>query len=159
MQRFVTLALCGAAFCLLSCSRASRSDSRQPTSPSNGSTKMNESAAAGDGKLAPLFGRIWHVSGAPYAPASGSIYIFLPNGTLLETSCVETYRIATWSADPADPGSLQVVEDQRSVFTATVGDSTGKTLQLHQKLLHSSDTRDLMLTAVDSEFVCPDLPK
>jgi hypothetical protein len=159
MRRFVTLALCGAALRLLSCSSLPPSNSRKPTAPSSGSTTMNVSAAARDGKFVPLVGRIWRVSGASYGPASGSIYIFLPNGTLLETSCVETYRIATWSADPGNPGSLQVMEDQRPVFTATVGESTGNTLHLHEKLLHSSETRDLTLTGVDGEFVCPDLPK
>jgi len=49
--------------------------------------------------LTQLFSRIWQVTNAPSKPASGSIYIFLANGTLLETSCVETYRIATWTID------------------------------------------------------------
>jgi hypothetical protein len=71
---------------------------------------------------------------------------------LLETSCVETYRIATWSVDKTQPDTLRVVEDQQAVFTATLAESTGSTL-------HSGEVQDITLTAVDEEFVCPDLPK
>jgi hypothetical protein len=159
MRNSVTLALCTAAFCLLSCSGTpTSSSSKLAVRPSN-SRATDASTAAGEGNFAPLLGRIWRVSAAAYGPASGSIYIFLPNGTLLETSCVETYRIATWSADPAEPSSLRVIEDQRPAFSATLGEASGNTLHLHQKLLHSSETRDLTLTAVDGEFVCPDLRK
>jgi hypothetical protein len=103
-----------------------------------------------------LLNRIWRVSNAP---ASGSIFIFLRSGTLLETSCVETYRIAVWSVDKTQPDTLRVVEDRQAVFTATLGESTGNTLHLHKKLLRSREVQDITLTAVDGEFVCPDLPK
>jgi hypothetical protein len=106
-----------------------------------------------------LLNRIWRVSNAPYGPASGSIYLFLPNGTLLETSCVETYRIAAWSVDKTQPDTLRVVEDQQAVFTASLAESTGSTLHLRKKLLLSGEVQDITLTAVDGEFVCPDLPK
>jgi hypothetical protein len=107
----------------------------------------------------PLLNRIWRVSSSAYGPAAGSIYIFLQNGTLLETSCVETYRVATWSVIPTVPPALRVVEDQREAFTASLGEAAGNTLVLHQKLLHETEARDITLTAVDGEFVCPDLPK
>jgi hypothetical protein len=106
-----------------------------------------------------LVNKIWRRSGAPYGQASGSIYIFLSNGTLLETSCVETYRIATWSVDSAKPDTLRVVEDQREAFTATLGEAEGNTLHLKQTLLHQSEAQDVTLTAVEGEFVCPDLKK
>lgn len=35
---------------------------------------------------------IWCVSDQDQVPAPGSIYVFLPNGTLRETWCAETYR-------------------------------------------------------------------
>lgn len=110
--------------------------------------------------FAPLFNRIWRVSDSASTPAPGSIYIFLRNGTLLETSCVETYRIALWSVDQNHPDTLRVTEDQRPAFTVAWGQPSGNTLSLRQKLLLGhSDTRDLTLTAVDNEFVCPDLKK
>ncbi|MGC2768712.1 MAG: hypothetical protein WB607_24630 [Candidatus Acidiferrum sp.] len=72
---------------------------------------------------------------------------------------METYRIATWSVDKTQPDTLRVVEDQQAVFTATLAESTGSTLHLRKKLLHSGEVQDITLTAVDEEFVCPDLPK
>lgn len=72
---------------------------------------------------------------------------------------METYRIAVWSVDKAQPDALRVVEDQQQVFTATVGEASGGSLHLHQKMIRSAETRDITLTAVDGEFVCPDLPK
>jgi hypothetical protein len=110
--------------------------------------------------LAPLFNRIWRVTSATPYPNSGSIYIFIANGTLLETSCVETYRIATWEADPKRPGAFTVNEDGRPAFSATISSATGRTLHLRQTLaLGNHETRNLDLTAVDKEFVCPDMPK
>jgi hypothetical protein len=89
--------------------------------------------------------------------APGSIYSFLPNGTLLQTSCVETYRIATWTVDEKDPQTLRIVEDHQETFTVRV-DETGNTLRLTQKLLRGKgEIRELTLTPVDQEFVCPDI--
>ena len=143
------------AMCLAACSKTRTAGS---TPADSGATLQN---STGDSKasFAPLLNRIWRVSHSPYGPASGAIYIFLSNGTLLETSCVETYRIAIWSVDKAQPDTLRVVEDQQQVFTATVGEASGGTLHFHQKLIRSAETQDITLTAVDGEFVCPDLPK
>ena len=130
------------------------------TGATNPSTNANVSTAPPtDDHFAPLLNHIWRVSDLNHAPAPGSIYIFLRNGTLLETSCVETYRIALWSVDQAKPDVLRVTEDQQQVFTATLGESTANTIQLHQTLLRSKETRDLTLTTINNEFVCPDLPK
>jgi hypothetical protein len=149
--------LCVLAVCLASCSKTGTTGTT-PASADSGAAGQN---AAGDSKtsFAPLLNRIWRVSNSSYGPASGAIYIFLSNGTLLETSCVETYRIAVWSVDKAQPDTLRAVEDQQQVFTATVGQASGGTLHLHQKMIRSAETRDITLTAVDGEFVCPDLPK
>jgi hypothetical protein len=54
---------------------------------------------------------------------------------------------------------LRVTEDQQAVFAATLGESTANTLHLHRKLLRGAEVQDVTLSAVDSEFVCPDLPK
>jgi hypothetical protein len=109
--------------------------------------------------LTQLFSRIWRVTNAPSKPASGSIYIFLANGTLLETSCVETYRIATWTIDKKAPSVLRVVEDQQLTFTAAITELTDTTLRLSQDLVRSHEKRTITLTAVEQEFVCPDMPK
>jgi hypothetical protein len=110
--------------------------------------------------LAPLFANIWRISNATPYTASGSIYIFLRNGTLLETSCVETYRIATWKADPMKPRTVEVTEDSRVVFAATISASTSHTLNLRQTMMVGNhEVREVTLTAIDKEFVCPDMPK
>jgi hypothetical protein len=110
--------------------------------------------------LDPFFDKIWRIdSPAPY-PHSSAIYIFLRNGTLLETSCVETYRIATWKADPKKPGTIKVTEDSRVVFSATISAATNHTLALRQTVIVGNrEVREVALTAIDQEFVCPDMPK
>jgi hypothetical protein len=143
----------------VSCSKISTGDSQRAVSPVPLPQPVTTARNSAAGDFAPLLNRIWRRSDSSYGPAAGSIYIFLQNGTLLETSCVETYRIAVWSVDPAKPDTLRVVEDQRQVFTATFGEASGKTLHLHQALLHAPQPLDVTLTAVEGEFVCPDLPK
>ena len=109
--------------------------------------------------LSQLFSRVWRVTKAPSQPPSGSIYIFLPNGTLLQTSCVETYRIATWTVDKSAPSVLRVVEDGQLAYTATIAQLTDTTLQLQKNLVRSNEKQAVTLTAVQKEFVCPDSRK
>jgi hypothetical protein len=145
-------------FCF-GCSRIQTKDSSPDMSNKAPGTIHTELPANSNASFLPLIGRIWRVSDAPYGPASGSIFIFLPNGTLLETSCVETYRIATWSVDKTQPDTLRVVEDQQLAFTGTLGEAAANTLHLHKKLPRSGELQDITLAALDSEFVCPDLRK
>jgi hypothetical protein len=107
--------------------------------------------------LSRLFSRIWSVEKAPSQPPPGSIYVFLPNGTLLETSCGETYRIATWTIDKKAPRVLRVVEDGQLAFTATITNLTDTDLRLQQHLTRVNETHELTLKAIAKEFVCPDL--
>jgi len=109
--------------------------------------------------LTSLFSRIWRVTKAPSTPASGSIYVFLPNGTLLQTSCAEPYRIAGWTVDKAAPRVLRVTEDGRLAYTAAITQLSDTTLQLQRTLVRSNEKQSLTLTAVQQEFVCPDLPR
>ncbi len=110
--------------------------------------------------LAPLFASVWRITSATPYPNSGSIYIFLRNGTLLETSCVETYRIATWKSDPKKPGKFEVTEDGRLAFTALILSLTSHDLRLRQTLAFGNhEVHEVTLTANDKEFVCPDMPK
>ena len=145
---------------LMDCSRGPSADDTPNSALTKESRLTSPAVAATNADQGQLFGRIWRISKAASAPASGSIYIFLSNGTLLETSCVETYRVATWTADKKDPGVLQIVEDHRPAFTAKIIESTDNTLRLQQTLLMGGkESRELTLTSVDQEFVCPDLPK
>ena len=114
---------------------------------------------ADDKSLNQLFGHIWRVTKAPSAPAFGSIYVFLPNGMLLETSCMETYRIATWSSDKASPRELRVVEDKQLAFTANIAVLSDSTLRLEKNLVRGKEKQEVTYAAVEGEFVCPDLPR
>lgn len=134
-----------------------------PTTPVKGpqpSTTVAVSPPKATGiSLTQLFSRVWRVTKAPSQPASGSIYIFLSNGTLLQTSCGETYRIATWTIDKAAPRVLRVVEDGQLAYTATIAQLTDTTLQLQKNLVRSNEKQAVTLTAIQQEFVCPDLRK
>ena len=114
---------------------------------------------APDASLQSLFNHVWRVTKAPSTPPPGSIYVFLPNGTLLETSCVETYRVATWTVDKAAPRALRVVEDRQLAFTANVAVLSDSTLRLQKQLVRSKEMLDVTYSAVEGEFVCPDMPK
>jgi len=104
------------------------------------------------------FSRIWHVTKASATPPSASIHVFLPNGTLLEASCTETYRIGTWAADKASPRELRLVEHKQLAFTANIAELSDSTLRLEKNLMRSKEKEDVTYAAVDGEFVCPDLP-
>jgi len=107
--------------------------------------------------LSPLFSHIWRIAKAPASPPFGSIWIFLSNGTLLETSCVETYRIATWTVEKDSPRTLRVVEDRQPAFSANILELTNSMLRVRKRLARGNETQDVTLTAVENEFVCPDI--
>ncbi|MCU0566577.1 MAG: hypothetical protein MUF49_08265 [Oculatellaceae cyanobacterium Prado106] len=130
-----------------------------PTTPAATPTATPSAAPTANTNLTQLFSRIWRVTAAPSQSPSGSIYIFLANGTLLQTSCTETYRIATWTIDREAPLVLRVVEDGQLAFTAAIADLSDTTLRLQQTLVQSNEQRDIVLEAVEEEFVCPDLPR
>jgi hypothetical protein len=145
---------------LIACSQPSGSNNPQQPPKGTASSTPTTPETTDNGDLTPLFSHIWRITNAPSQPTLGSIYIFLPNGTLLQTSCVETYRISTWTIDKEYPRVLRVAEDGRLAFTATITELSNTTLQLQQNLvLGNNEKQDLTLTAVEQEFVCPDLPK
>ncbi len=129
----------------------------RPPNPTPGNSAPD--AVAPGRNLTQLFGRIWQAADGPSKPAFGSIYIFLANGTLLETSCVETYRIAKWTTDGSAPSVFRVVEDGQIAFTAEITELTRNTLRLRQTLARRDEKHDVRFKAVEHEFVCPDLPK
>ena len=130
-----------------------------PIAQGEQSATTSTTETAGSADLTLLFSRAWRVLDGPMKPALGSILVFLPNGTLLETSCQEPYRIATWSVDKQFPGTLRVVEDGSLAFTAKVVGLSQAGFELEQALAHGGERHRLRLAAVEKEFVCPDLPK
>ncbi len=107
----------------------------------------------------PLVSHIWRVDSATDEPAPGSIFIFMANGTLLQTSCVETYGIYGWSVDKDQPNRLKVEENGQLAYTADILELTNATLELELNLVLSNETKEMTLSAVEEEFVCPDLPR
>lgn len=138
-------------------------DAMHDPKPASGSAAPEKSASENKAEQSAmndlLVTRVWRVTEAPSPPAFGSVYIFLPNGTLVETSCGEPYRIALWKRDPKDGRVVQVTEDKQPAFVGTIRELSETTLQMDQKLTRSEEVRPLTLTAVKDEFVCPDLPK
>lgn len=122
-------------------------------------SSLSAAAPHPGGRLSGLSGRIWKVTDAANSQsAPGRIYIFLPNGTLLETSCVETYRVAVWSVQKQDPPTLKVVEGGQLAFTAVISELSDTTLKLRVSLRIGEENL-ITLQTVAAEFVCPDLPK
>src|SRR4029077_18344185 len=85
--------------------------------------------------LSGLSAHAWQVSQSPSPGPKGSLYIFLPDGALLQTSCVETYRVARWSS-PSN-GVVRVIEDKEPAFDAKVLQIDDSTLRLEKTLRHS----------------------
>jgi hypothetical protein len=102
----------------------------------------------------PLVSTVWRITNPASRPL-GSFYIFLPNGTLVMTSCVETYRLATWQAEMTD--RLTIVEDPTVRYTADILMLSQNSLSLRLNL--RSEQVDLTFEPAQAPFVCPDLPR
>jgi len=142
--------ICGAA--ILAALFAGCTPSQDTTQPS---TPVNAPAppAATDLAAGPLVNTVWRVTSANRAP--GTLFVFLSNGTLMMTSCVEVYRLATWRAETAD--RLTIVEDIAVQYTADIQALSQNNLRLRLNL--RSEQVDLTLEAAKAPFVCPDLPR
>jgi len=147
---FILLVLGG----LGGCSKKPASSDAETTSNINGASKSAPHEPGSD--LSGLSAHAWQVSQSPSPAPKGSLYIFLPDGGVLETSCVETYRVARWSS-PSN-GVVRVIEDKEPAFDAKVLQIDDSTLRLEKTLRHG-EKESVTLSAVSAEFVCPDLPK
>jgi len=125
-------------------------DSTQPSTPINAPAPP---IAATDLPAAPLVNTVWRVTTANRAP--GTLFVFLSNGTLMMTSCVEVYRLATWKAESAD--TLTIVEDTAVQYTADIQALSQGSLSLRLNL--RTEQVDLTLEPAKAPFVCPDLPR
>lgn len=92
------------------------------------------------------------MAGTP--PAPGTVLMFLNNGMMVRTSCVETYRIGTWSRVKETPGTWSVMEDGRPAFTFRVAHGPRATWRMQQTMLPSNEQHDLQLTEIRKETVC-----
>jgi hypothetical protein len=136
----VLASLCGAMAC---------SSSREPVDdaarPAEG---VPTSQAAG------FVNKIWRVTEPDAAP--GSLYIFLADGSLVQTSCVEVYRLSAWRRETS--GALTITEDLSVRYEAEAESVGDRQLRLRFKL-GGSWTPWKTLELARPPFVCPDLRK
>ena len=104
------------------------------------------------GNTQPFVGKIW-LSTDPSA-ALGTFRIFLPDGTLVMDSCVETYRLAKWRA--LDERRVEWQEDTARI-EAEIAQSSPDVLQLRIRLAGEINEQRYRLATVP--FVCPDMPR
>ncbi|ROH91785.1 hypothetical protein ED208_05210 [Stagnimonas aquatica] len=101
----------------------------------------------------PLTGKVWLRRDADAPP--GELRIFLPDGNLLMSSCVETYRIARWQRDGAD--AIHWDEDGARI-EARLPRLDGEQLQLELQL-RGGEHQLQHYQASNTARVCPDLPR
>lgn len=114
-----------------------------PTMPGSGNKGMEEM----------LRDRVW-IDQSPGA-APGTLRAFLSDGTLLMTSCVETYRLAPWRWVS---GARLVWEEDGINVGAEVVVVSKDTLGLAIDLADGT-TETHTFKAAQSPVVCPDLPR
>jgi hypothetical protein len=97
----------------------------------------------------PFVGKTWISTDSSAAP--GTLRIFLPDGTLLMDSCLETYRLAKWRA--IDDRHIEWQEDTARI-EAEITQATADQLQLRLRLVSEVKEENYRLAQVP--FVCPD---
>lgn len=97
--------------------------------------------------------RVW-IDQSP-AVAPGTLRAFLSDGTLLMTSCVETYRLAPWRWVS---GARIVWEEDGQNINAEVVVVSEDTLGLAIELVDGT-TETHTFKAARSPVVCPDMPR
>jgi len=96
-----------------------------------------------------FIGRVW-LATTPGSPR-GSIMIFLPDRTLLQDSCFETFRLSKWGA----AGNLiRWVEDTLPVEAEIVLPDKDQLILRIRGL-----DRDQSFEAASAPYLCPDMPK
>ena len=105
-----------------------------------------------EGMAAVVEDRVWIDTGAD-APA-GALRAFLSDGTLIMTSCVETYRLAPWRWVE---GAMLVWEEDGRSIRAEVALAERNEMVLVVDLGEESVTRHFR--RAELPVVCPDLPR
>lgn len=110
-------------------------------------------ALATEAALAPFVDRVW-VAAEPEDGRPGDKRIFLSDGTLVQDSCFETYRLSRW--EPMGATTVRWDEDGAEIVAELTGDETELELVLH---LGHGDTVEQRFVPAEVPFVCPDLPR
>jgi hypothetical protein len=119
---------------------------------SSASAPPQAQAAPAADPVAGLVSKVWRQTSPADAPLS-TLYIFLPGGTLVQTSCTEVYRLSTWRFDR--DRTLTITEEPSPPFTAEF-EVDGTRLRLRLKLGGEWQPWKTLEVAT-APFVCPDL--
>ena len=85
----------------------------------------------------------------------GSMVLFLSEGTMLQDSCWETYRLSSWQMTGED--SLSWEEDTVTIDADIVELNEAElVLNLH---LVGGETKENRYTAAPVPYMCPDMPR
>ena len=110
-------------------------DSTERSTPTTNQTAAVETTGPAPGLL---LNTVWRVTSDNRAP--GTLFVFLSNGTLMMTSCVEVYRLATWRAETTD--RLTIVEDTTVQYTADIQALSEASLSLRLNLQKRASRSD-----------------
>jgi hypothetical protein len=94
-------------------------------------------------------GKVWISTDS--TAALGTMRMFLPDGTLLMTSCVETYRLARW--ENIDGNRIAWSEDTARL-EAEIAQATPEELQLRIRLVNG-ELREEGYRQARVPYVCP----
>lgn len=97
----------------------------------------------------PIAGKVWAETTRDAAP--GSLRIFLPDGTLVSTSCVETYRLSRWTR--LAPTRISWQEDGARI-DAEILQLSGSELKLRLRLVGGA--REETFAAAAGPTTCPE---
>lgn len=148
-------ALLLAAMALAGCSPSgSPPNPALPTAGPALSQASAQPAPAAPERKALLLKHVWELR-SPEGRPPRSIYVFLPDGSLLMTSCVETYRIARWQMDGEH--RIQIDEDSQTRYLADILELDDSSLRLKLNLI--SEELELGFRKAEPQTVCPDLPR
>ncbi|HZF30313.1 MAG TPA: hypothetical protein VE907_14440 [Gammaproteobacteria bacterium] len=118
-----------------------------------GCARPSEPVTQGTAPAAPAFvGHAWTL--ADDSAPRGALWIFLPDGTLLQDSCFETHRLSHWTSGP--DGALRWEEDGVEI-RATVVAATDDAFALRLDLVGGAEERRFVRAAVP--YVCADFPR
>ncbi|MFN0024748.1 MAG: hypothetical protein ACKVS5_12725 [Parvularculaceae bacterium] len=110
-------------------------------------------AAAARAPADPLTDRIWVLT--PSDGRLGALKIFLSDGTLMQGSCGETYRLSKWRRDEA--GKIVWNEDGVDILAdVTALDDAALTIGIN---LVGGEQKIETYAPAATPFACPDLPR
>lgn len=164
MNRIASLSI---AFALAACSQESApaaeasSPATTAAQPAPGSPATGPVPASADTQATQsdgaehdaLVNRIWvRDTGAGDLP--GAMLVFLSDGTLIQDSCWETYRLSEWTR--AGDGKVSWNEDGMEIAADVVSvDNDDLTLRLNL----TGGPEEQKFEAAEAPFVCPDMPR